>query len=284
MRKIITLIALTICLYANSQITTSSKASEVAQTSTNLNVHPYVDLGMRDTEGHPVYWAVYNIGVTITDYESLVYTNLKDGFVSENVGIRYSWGASDEKTGNYYKSTEGDLVGQEDTATKMWGEGWRMPTLAEFKELNNRKEFEWTYRYNCLNSEKKYYGVSGYYVTSLKEGFEGQQIFLPNEYIDGIASPASKSYYWTSTCSPNSIYDAYVVGMTDIVPSPYVSAITTGRSNRAYVRAVFVDYNTTDIENVKEKSKNLKVFKSVFHNRLIILRNGKKYSLDGKQL
>jgi hypothetical protein len=282
MRKIITLIALAICMSANSQFITSDKYSEVTTTSVDQNTHPYVDLGMRDTEGHPIYWAVYNLGVTITDYESLVYNDLKDGFIPENVGKLYCWGASDEAP--YYKSTEGDLVGQEDTATKMWGEGWRMPTLAEFNELNNRNEFKWTYRYNCLNSEKQYYGVSGYYVTSLKEGFEGQQIFLPNRYVDGISSPASRSHYWTSTCSPTDIGQAYLIGMTNSTPSPYASIKPQNRSTSAYVRAVFVDYYTTDIANVKEKNKSTKVLKSVSENRLIILKNGKKYSVDGKQL
>lgn len=284
MRKIITLIAFAICICANSQITTSSMDSEVAQTYTNQEVHPYVDLGMRDTEGHPVYWAVFNLGVTITDYESIVYNDIKDGFITENVGNHYSWGASDEDIFNY-KSTEGNLVGQEDTATKMWGEGWRMPTLEEFKELNNRNEFEWTYRYNTKNSEKKYYGVSGYYITSKKEGFEGHQIFLP-DYMDGDPSYEIpfKSHYWTSTCSPTDIQQAYQVGMRYLGPSPLVSIKAQNRTTCAYVRAVFVDYMTTDIANIKEKSLSTKILKSIFENRLIIQRNGKKYSLDGKQL
>jgi hypothetical protein len=283
MRKIITLITFAICLHANSQITTSSKDSEVTQTSTYQDIHPYVDLGMRDTEGHPVYWAVYNIGVTITDYESLVYEDFKDGFSPENVGNHYSWGASDEDF-FYYKSTEGDLVGQEDTATKMWGEGWRMPTLLEFKELNNRDEFEWTYRYNSMNSEKKYHGVSGYYITSKKEGFEGHQIFLPNIYFDGDTRPATTGYYWTSTCSPTDIEQAYHVGIKYFMPSTLVSINPQNRRLNAYVRAVFVDYCTTDIANIKEKDQSRNVLKTVFENRLIILKNGKKYSVDGKQL
>lgn len=65
-----------------------------------------------------------------------------------------------------------------DTATRMWGDGWRMPTAEEFYEL--KQVCAWTL--TMLNGEK------GYLVT----GPNGKSIFLP--YTWGMGGE-----YWTST-------------------------------------------------------------------------------------
>ena len=60
---------------------------------------------------------------------------------------------------------DGNLTAEYDVATANWGGSWRMPTLAEMKELINNCTWEWTTQN----------GVYGRKVT----GPNGNSIFLP---------------------------------------------------------------------------------------------------------
>ncbi len=133
-----------------------------------------IDLGLS------VKWAAYNVGAT----------------VPEEYGGYYAWGELGEKS-NYDRDTYqykeayiGDNISgtQYDVARAKWGDSWRMPTLAEFKELDNKCKWEWA----------TYNGVDGRLVT----GPNGNSIFFPaagnrdEEYIDGIGSIGR---YWSGT-------------------------------------------------------------------------------------
>ena len=132
----------------------------------------------------------------------------------EDYGGYYAWGEIEEKS-NYDWSTYKWCNGSYDTLTKYcrsssygtvdnktvldpeddvahvkWGGTWRMPTLAEQKELLNKCTWNWTTQN----------GVNGYKVT----GPNGNSIFLPAAgYRDGTAAygRGGHGYYWSSSLS-----------------------------------------------------------------------------------
>ena len=149
-----------------------------------------IDLGLS------VKWAPYNVGAT----------------KPEEYGGYYAWGETEEKeeytpeTYKYYYDSDGDDYTDEDefedlgvdiSSTKYdvahvkWGNGWRMPTKAELKELINK----------CVWERKTINGVIGRLVT----GPNGNSIFLPgSEYVVGTKENFYKTHvfdagsYWGS--------------------------------------------------------------------------------------
>ena len=139
-----------------------------------------VDLGLS------VKWAGWNVGASRP----------------EEYGGYYAWGELHEKSDYYwdtyqYYDQENDeyiFIGnnisgtQYDVARVKWGGSWRMPTLAECKELINKCTWTWT----------TYNGVEGQKVT----GPNGNSIFLPAAgYRDGtsVGLQGSCGYYWSGT-------------------------------------------------------------------------------------
>lgn len=140
----------------------------------------WVDLGLS------VLWAKYNVGATSP----------------EEYGGHYAWGETETKSSysweNYKYSNSStdsfanigsDISGtQYDVAHVKWGNGARMPRLAEIQELFN----------NCSWSVSTYNGVKGMTVT----GQNGNSIFLPfaggrddvELYDEGYCG-----YYWSGT-------------------------------------------------------------------------------------
>lgn len=147
--------------------------------------HQYVDLGLS------VNWATSNIGSRSVD--------------PQWPGQLFAWGDTLAKynfSKDYYLAPKQDryydgkltvLEPNDDAATVLWGEDWRMPTKEEFQELIDKCSWEWT---------REDYSYWGYRVT----GPNGNSIFLPaggmirgNETInreDGL-------YYWTASCNFN---------------------------------------------------------------------------------
>ena len=134
-----------------------------------------VDLGLS------VKWASCNIGAT----------------KPEEFGDYFAWGEvspkkeySVENSLTYAKDLE-DISGdpQYDAATANWGGDWRMPTLAEYKELREKCSWKWI----------KLNGVKGVCV----KGPNGNTIFLPATGVRGklpvIKRNRSWACYWTST-------------------------------------------------------------------------------------
>lgn len=112
----------------------SKTSTNNIQFSGNNNVVPLtVDFNTTRTAeqlwaGGP-YFAEYNVGVTNG--------NMKD------FGDYYAWGGCQDR-GNDYWTGEGMLTGDHDTATKLWGPNWRMPTAAELQALLDNCTVQWS--------------------------------------------------------------------------------------------------------------------------------------------
>ena len=155
----------------------------------SANGHEWVDLGLS------VKWATCNVGANSPEDYGGYYA-----WGETETKARYDWGncfdcldKTGEKWGIYkYKGGKTKITpdSRRDAARENWGGTWRMPTIKELEELNDRCTWEWT--------EKN--GINGYVVT----GPNGNSIFLP---AAGYRSDAS-SYrvgefggYWSSTLS-----------------------------------------------------------------------------------
>ena len=91
-----------------------------------------------------------------------------------------------------------NITGTEyDIATSKWGNGWRMPSKDDWKELVE----------NCKWTKEKAFHVYGYRV----EGPNGNSIFLPNtgfRFAESISN-TDAGYYWTSEMALNDRECAY---------------------------------------------------------------------------
>lgn len=156
-------------------------------------VGKYVDLGLS------VKWAQVNLGATsredFGDYFAWGETAPKKNYSDEN----YRWYNED---GMLTKYCEDELYGhvddkfelepEDDAATVILGEGWRIPTFQEFQELLN----------NCTWTWSSLGGVRGYKVTSNVPGYTGNYIFIPTGGTCVYDEPPVTNYqgaYWSST-------------------------------------------------------------------------------------
>ena len=125
-------------------------------------------------------------------------TSTKETYDEDNCPT-YGLSISQLQTQGYIDG-EGNLTSQYDVATANWGGDWRMPTVAELKELG----------YNCRWTWTTQNGVNGYNV----EGPNGNSIFLPAAgYHRGFAG--SYGSYWSSTPGSCYDYDAYGLSFED---------------------------------------------------------------------
>lgn len=129
-------------------------AAERELSVNSIYISKKVDLGLS------VYWAEFNVGA----------------FSPEGYGDYYSWGETATKSNysqKYYQYWDGSYIDighsigatQYDVAHTNWGDSWRLPTEAEFRELIDNCTWTWT----------TYKGINGYKVT----GSNGNSIFLP---------------------------------------------------------------------------------------------------------
>ena len=167
-------------------------------------------------------FATFNVGSTITDYASATATS--DQYTTENVGGLYQWGGTNnfDVSDNNYPANDcntgsSDLIGESDTATKLWGNNWRMPTVFELTNLWNPDNCTWTWISG--EGEDQYVTdctLAGYKVSG-KGDYENNSIFLPaagyyqyywssqDVYYEGVYGD-----YWSST--PYIIGCAYSIG------------------------------------------------------------------------
>lgn len=140
----------------------------------------YVDLGLS------VVWATCNVGAASPaqagDYFAWGETSPKEDY-SEDAYQYYQY--------EQYQSIGADICGTKyDAAHVVWGDGWRLPALAEVEELGRLCTWTWT----------EQDGVAGYRVT----GPNGASIFLPAcGYYNGVdlQGAGQSGYYWTGTQS-----------------------------------------------------------------------------------
>lgn len=158
----------------------SNNAENVAITTQGNKVKTpkLIDMGVS------VLWADRNVGASeVYDY-----------------GINYNWGVTDisgeEKAQKSLRNFPSDISGTEfDIATVNFGDGWKLPSIEDFRELVK----------NCEIYSYKKNEVAGYILVSK---INGKHLFFPNYkryQIEGDSTSdvfRSDSYpvYWTSDC------------------------------------------------------------------------------------
>ncbi len=157
-----------------------------------LNGYEYVDLGLPSG----TKWATMNVGASKNnDYGTYfawgeIAPAPSNNYSSANCKAYGKSYAQLSELGIIRSATKPYLTAEYDAATANWGEGWRMPTKADFDELLNE----------CLWTKTEIGGVSGYRVESAKV-YNANWIFLPcaGFHYTSSNSVGSKGYYWSST-------------------------------------------------------------------------------------
>ena len=176
------------------------RKARVSSPTSTINGHKYVDLGLS------VKWADCNVGASSPsdygDYFAWGETSTK----SDYSWATYEWCKGTNKSFTKYciNSEYGTvdnrkvLESSDDVAHVKWGGSWRMPTVEEFRELEDKCTWTWTTQG----------GHEGYKVT----GLNGNSIFLPaagRRYGTDFYDRGSRGFYWSATLDENYGDDAY---------------------------------------------------------------------------
>lgn len=151
---------------SSSTVSCSSSEKLLSSSSGKINGHEYMDIGLS------VKWATCNLGA--------------DSPIQK--GKDYPWADTTEAI--FFadgKNVTKDISGNAkyDAARAEWKGSWRLPTLAEIKELKERCKWKRT----TIN------GKTGCLVT----GPNGNSIFLPAQGIYLYGVNEESVYYWSST-------------------------------------------------------------------------------------
>ncbi|MBO7071374.1 MAG: hypothetical protein J6W09_08800 [Bacteroidales bacterium] len=148
-----------------------------------------VDLGLS------VKWASCNLGAS-NEYQN---------------GDYYAWGETKVKYNYTYGVYlyNGDnpekLPKSKDVARKKLGSDWRMPTVADFKELIetiNDDDYDWTAEFGTDSEGEEY--LKGWRVTCLRGKIKGNNVFFPaSGFMHSVLGYAGTAgFYWTSEINP----------------------------------------------------------------------------------
>ena len=193
-----------------------------------LNGHTYVDLGLPSG----TLWAACNVGANAPedygDYFAWGETQTKDIYHWST--YRYCNGSESTLTkycnnSNYGYNGFTDnltvLLPEDDAATANWGNGWCMPTRAQWEELYQ----------NTTNSWTTQNGVNGIRFT----GPNGNSLFLPAAGYrsdSSLGSAGSYGDYWSSSLYTDYPGFAWGFGFTSY------GALVSGGGGRNYGRSV----------------------------------------------
>ncbi|MBQ4344824.1 MAG: serine/threonine protein kinase [Muribaculaceae bacterium] len=146
-----------------------------------------VDLGLS------VLWSDRNVGASSpSDYGGYY------AWGETSTKSDYSWSTYTHCDGSYNTchNIGSNIAGSRyDVARQAWGGGWKIPTKAQWEELENRCTWTWT-------TEG---GHSGYKVT----GPNGNSIFLPAAGSHFFGTSSYYGYYWSSTLFESGTADAW---------------------------------------------------------------------------
>ena len=175
-----------------------------------INGHAWVDLGLPSG----TLWATTNVGANTPEAYGDYFAW---GEVQPQAGNTYNWSSYKYANGAYNKLTKycnnasyGNngfsdtltcLLPEDDAATVKWGNGWRMPTQAELKELKDNCTVTWTMQN----------GVTGRLFTAAN----GNSIFMPatGYYSGGVFyDDGSYGYYWSSSLDTDTPKYAWTFG------------------------------------------------------------------------
>ena len=157
------------------------------------NGHEWVDLGLS------VKWATCNVGASSPgdygDYFAWGETSQKNNYLPKHY--------EHNKNGKYQRIGKNISGKQYDAARANWGGTWRMPTLKEYQELNDKCTWTWVTQD----------GRQGYRVT----GPNGNSIFLPaagfrrsNGAI--LDRQGTYGFYWSATSrAADSNFQAHII-------------------------------------------------------------------------
>lgn len=156
-------------------------------------------------EGGP-YFAQYNVGA--------------DGLSDDRKGGLYYWGGSQDDADNSDAwNGSGVLSGNHDTATKLWGVHWRMPTVDELRTLIANCDFE-------LDGDK----------LSLDAQMELTSKWNNCKLTFDVIGKFGYGKFWSSTpvddSSNSDAYNMYIYS----TGAPVIRS--SGRGNRCHIRAV----------------------------------------------
>ncbi len=153
-----------------------------------------VDLGLS------VLWANCNIGAKQPRYYG-AYLAWGDttGLLYSGQGIGYNDNGYTWNTDNYGgNNPPADISGSElDIVAKFWGDGWRVPTVDEAKELC--EQCQWKLQ---TYGDIKWYeviGPNGNSITMPLAGMYGDNMSSSNRFRAGPYGLIERGYYWTST-------------------------------------------------------------------------------------
>lgn len=205
-----------------------------------INGHEFVDLGLS------VAWATCNVGATnpenygayyqwagIQDVANQsIYLSTSNCPYHSGSSVTTGWTKYVQSGKSSYWSGSGvdpdnktvlDLV--DDAARARWGGSWRMPTGAEWGELQSNCTWTWT----SMN------GIPGYKVQSKKSGYTDKWIFLPSggyRRNGSLDDNGSAGWYWSSSLSSIDPYSAICVAFSSKVLNRIDSQRWDGHSVR----------------------------------------------------
>lgn len=193
-----------------------------------------VDLGLS------VQWASKNLDAVAPAHQGGLFAwgekSAKTTFSWDN----YAWGDDMKK----YNADDLKLTldPEDDAATMSLGTYWRIPGKQEWEELRNSSNCSWTWTQQD--------GISGYKVTSLKNG---NSIFLP------AAAGAKEASYWSSSLSGNAVRSAYNISFDEKASNILISARKTGLPIRPVYGADFRIVTPAATLNYNDESLDVEV-------------------------
>ena len=222
----------------------------------SINYEPeWVDLGLS------VKWATFNIGAS----------------KPEDCGDYFSWGELEPKDyydwptykwcgGNYDSLTKYNsdssyglvdnkivLEPQDDAATVLWGENWRMPTNNEWEELINNCTWQWYMKD----------GIKGYIITGNMQNYQDKSIFLPAtryRQCGYFGADDREANYWSSSLRADFPRTAKVLYFNS---ATIYNKAAYERSNGHTIRPVFDDRIHPESVSLNKSSLSLYVGNSV---------------------